>query len=61
MELAFGTEVTLTGTLEQIKTFGDGKAVSPSFLTTEGNIIVKAARDFAPNNADEEVEDMEPS
>lgn len=59
-ELVFGNRATLAGTLEQIKTYDDdGKAVFPYYLRTKGNLIVRAAPDFVPENADEEVDGME--
>jgi hypothetical protein len=58
-ELVFGNKATLTGRLEQIKTYGDGMAVFPFYLYTDNGIIVKAAVDFDPGDTGEELEGME--
>ena len=59
-EIRFGTDVTLTGTIEQIKTYDDdGKAVFPFYLTTDNKIIVRPAIDFDPGDTNEVLDGME--
>lgn len=59
-EFVFGRQAAITGKLEQIKTYDhDGKAVFPFYIRTQGNLIVRAAPDFVPENADEEIDGME--
>ena len=58
-EFTFGKKVTLSGRIEQIKTYDDDGAVFPFFLYTNGSIIVKPAGDFEPENSNEVLNGME--
>ena len=59
-EIVFGKKVTLSGRIEQIKTYGDdGKAVFPFYLYTDSSIIVKPAVDFDPGDTNQVLDGME--
>ena len=58
--LIFGEPATLTGRLEQIKTYDEnGRAVFPYFLNTESKIMVKPAFDFDPGDTNEVINGIE--
>jgi len=59
-EVTFGDKVTLTGTLEEIKTYDeDGKAVFPFFINTERPLIVLPDQGFAPADSEQELNGLE--
>lgn len=59
IELKFGEPATLSGRIEQIKTYGDDGAVFPFYLKTARKLIVRPAADFDPGDCDEEIDGME--
>ncbi|MEM7147013.1 MAG: hypothetical protein AAF591_17915 [Verrucomicrobiota bacterium] len=60
LEIVFGNNATLSGRIEQLKTYDDaGKAVFSYYLYTDNKIIVKPAIDFDPGDTNQVLDGME--
>jgi len=58
--VTFGDMTTLSGTLQQIKTYGeDGRAVFPFFLKIPQGVIVRPDDVYAPGDTNEKIDGME--